>query len=268
MTVGHGEIPEAVDAEPFALIHDRALPQQNQIARTLGIEILTGVIQPGAILPGETELLTRFRISRTVLREVMKTLAAKGFIVSKARVGTRVQTAAHWNFFDPDVISWKMAIGYDATFRDDLAEIRRAIEPRGAALAARRRSGDDIALLRRCIARMRAGGHSRRSFAEADLQLHLTIAAASGNPLIRSIGAIIEAALVASFTLNSAIDEEHVLVESIDRHEAIVDAIEAGDEAMAAAAMLHVIEQGTARIEGAETDPASKRKQTMSGQRS
>lgn len=235
----------------FSNAGERAISHQDQIARTIGIEILGGKIQPGDFLPNESELLARFHISRTVLREVLKTLAAKGFIISKTRVGTRVQPAHHWNFFDRDVLSWRMAVGYDTVFRDDLAEIRRAIEPRGAALAARRRTDEDVAVLRQWIARMRADGHTRLSFAAADLGFHLAIGIASGNPLISSIGSIIEAALVASFTLSSAVDEDKVLQDSINRHEKVVDAIETRDEETAAAVMLDIINHGTARIEGA-----------------
>ncbi|WP_404478441.1 FadR/GntR family transcriptional regulator [Novosphingobium sp. BL-52-GroH] len=226
------------------------------IARAIGMDILSGSIGEGELLPSEATLLARFGVSRTVLREVLKTLTAKGLVVSKTRVGTKVLPSAHWSYFDADVLSWKLAVGYDAKFRDDLAEIRRAIEPHAAALAARRRTAEDITALREAIAAMRAPGHTAKSFAVADLALHRAVGAASGNPLMRSIATIIEAALNASFTLNSAVEEPDVLNASLDQHEAIVDAIEAGDVEAAAAAMLWVIDLGTARITAAVTKNA------------
>ncbi len=229
----------------------KAISTHDQIARALGADILSGRFPAGATLPNELDLLARFEVSRTVLREVMKTLAAKGFVVSKTRVGTKVLPSENWNFFDPDVLSWKLSIGYDKKFRDDLAEIRRCIEPRAAALAAQRRTAEQVAELRSWVAKMRAPGHTRQSYANADLGLHLAVGAMSGNVLMRSIGSVIEAALMASFTLNSAIDEADVLEASLDQHEAIVDAIERRDSASAAAAMLGVIETGTARISAA-----------------
>jgi DNA-binding FadR family transcriptional regulator len=211
------------------------------------MDILSGRFPPLSLLPSETDLLKRFGVSRTVLREVIKTLTAKGLLVSRTRIGTTVQMPLHWNFFDRDVLSWKLAVGFDATFRDDLAEVRRAIEPRAAALAAGRRTVEQIAELRVWIERMRQPGHTRRSFAQADLGLHLAVTAASGNPLMRSIGGVIEAALVASFTLNSAVDDPDALADTLRRHEAIVDAIEAGRAEDAAVAMQTVIDIGTAR---------------------
>src|SRR3546814_18473823 len=79
----------------------------DQVARALGTEILDGVYPPGSKIPGESEILHRFGVSRTVLREVLKTLTAKGLIVSKTRVGTTVLDSSHWNFFEADVLSWK-----------------------------------------------------------------------------------------------------------------------------------------------------------------
>src|SRR5215469_15353529 len=68
---------------------DRALSSHDQIATILGTEILRGIHRPGDNMPSEPDLIARFQVSRTVIREVMKTLAAKGFVVSKTRIGTR-----------------------------------------------------------------------------------------------------------------------------------------------------------------------------------
>jgi DNA-binding FadR family transcriptional regulator len=231
------------------LASERTLSSHDQIARVLGSEILTGVHRPGANMPPEPELLARFGISRTVLREVMKTLAAKGMVVSKTRVGTRVLDPVNWNFFDAEVLSWKVALGMDAEFRRNLVEIRRAVEPRAAALAAERATTEDIEELRRCIGLMRADGHSRRSFAEADLEFHLAVGAASKNPLMRSMAAVIEAALLASFSLSSPADRAELQASTVDAHEKIVDAIAARGPAAASKAMLGVIDVGYERIE-------------------
>jgi DNA-binding FadR family transcriptional regulator len=231
---------------------ERTLSSHDQIVRVLGTEILLGVHRPGANMPPEPELLNRFQVSRTVLREVIKTLAAKGMVVSKTRVGTRVLDPVNWNFFDAEVLSWKVADGMDAEFRRNLVEIRRAVEPRAAALAAERATDEDIAELRRAIAAMRAEGHTRRSFAEADLQFHLAIGAASKNPLMRSMAAVVEAALLASFSLSSPLERREQQQEVTDAHEQIVDAIVGQDSAAAAAAMLKVIDLGNDRIEAEE----------------
>lgn len=235
---------------PFNRLHrSGALSSHQQIASALGSEILNGQYPPGANLPNEHDLLARFQISRTVLREVIKTLAAKGLVVAKTRVGTRVSDPTHWNYFDADLLSWKVSLGMDDAFRRHLLEIRRAIEPRAAALAALRRTREDIANLRKAIAAMRAQDASVQGFAEADLDFHLAVGVASGNPLMRSLAGVIETALIASFSLSSPLDTPADHKSSVDCHEKIVDAIEAGDAAGAERAMLEVIDVGHERIE-------------------
>jgi DNA-binding FadR family transcriptional regulator len=236
---------------------EHALSGHGQVARVLGTEILAGRYPPGTNLPGEAELLHRFGVSRTVLREVIKTLSAKGLVSSKTRVGTRVSDPVRWNLFDATVLSWRVSLGLDDVFRGELFEIRRLIEPRAAELAAMRREPASIAELRRLLERMRAGGHNPRSFAEADLDFHLAIGAASGNTLMRSLAGVIEAALVASFTVSSPTESMELQAENVRNHERIVDAIEAGDQRAASDAMLHVIEAGAVRFAAADERRAS-----------
>lgn len=228
---------------------ERALSSHDQVATILGTEILKGVHPPGSIMPGEPELLARFEVSRTVLREVMKTLAAKGLVVSKTRVGTRVREPIHWNFFDADVLAWRVRIGLDDAFLGSLTEVRRALEPAAAALAAQRRKDTDIVRLRELVLQMARTSHTRQSFSETDLDFHVAIGAASSNPLMRSVAAVIEAALAASFSHSSPIDDPDDHERTVNAHAAIVDAIESRDEVAAARAMLEVIDIGAQRIE-------------------
>ena len=238
---------------------ERAMSSHDQIAAILGTEILRGIHRPGDNMPPEPDLITRFQVSRTVMREVMKTLAAKGLVVPKTRIGTRVRDPVHWNFFDVDVLVWRVRIGLDDDFMRSLTEIRRALEPTAAALAAQRRSASDIAHLREYVHEMGRSGHSRQSFAEADLDFHLAIGIASGNPLLRSMASVIEAALVASFSHSSPVDDAGDHEVTVNSHGAIVDAIEARDERAAAAAMLKVIDSGVQRIDSTRKKRGSKR---------
>lgn len=246
----------------FRIMREGSRSNHGHIARTLGMEILSGKLKPSKTLPSEPELLARFEVSRTVLREVTKTLAAKGLVVAKTRVGTTVLPSEHWNFFDKDVLSWRLDLGYDATLRDDIAEMRLAFEPKAAALAAKCRTREQLAELRKWIGRMRQPGHSRQSYAEADLGFHLAVGTASGNVLMRGVSAVIETALVASFRLNSPVDEPDVMIDSVASHEAIVDAIEARDAKKAAAAMEKVISMGVARITAGQKSRSKKSSRT------
>ena len=228
---------------------ERAKSSHDQIAAVLGTELLQGRYPPGSTMPAEAELGERFQVSRTVLREVMKTLAAKGFLVPKTRVGTRVRDAVYWNYFDADVLAWRLGRGLDDAFLETLTEIRRALEPAAAALAAQRRDAEDVARLRECVRQIGRADHSRQSFAAVDLDFHLAVGIASGNPLIRSIASVIETALVASFTFSSPADHPDDHAACVAGHAAVVDAIEAGDGPRAARNILAVIDSGAERIE-------------------
>lgn len=233
----------------FGKFNRKARTSHDQVARALGVEIVSGIHSPGTKLPHESEILLRFGISRTVLREALKTLTAKGLIASKSRVGTKVLDATHWNLFDADVLAWRVSQGFDEKLSDDLAEIRTAIEPRAAALAAQRADAGMIAILRRCVADMRAATESRRQFAEADLEFHRAVGVASGNMLMRALSAVIETALVESFTVSAPDRDLAELERVVRRHERIVDAIESREPNLAAAAMNAVIVRGVGRAE-------------------
>ncbi len=232
-------------------------PGQAQIVAELGTMILRGDYPVGTNLPNEAELTERFSVSRTVIREVMKTLAAKGLVVAKTKIGTRVADRMIWNMFDVDVLAWRVEAGMDRSFLKSLFEVRLAVEPASAALAAIHRTADDIEIMRGHVEEMAASGHTKASFADADLKLHLAIANASGNPFMRSIGAIIEAALGAAFALSSPVEDLARHRRSAREHGAIVDAIEARDPGKASEAMLKVIEEGMRNRSGALEDAVS-----------
>jgi DNA-binding FadR family transcriptional regulator len=224
----------------------RARSNHAEVARSIGIDIIGGRYAEGARIPGDAELTATFGVSRTVLRESVKTLVAKGLLTTKAGVGTVVRGRSAWNMFDVDVLAWHLDVGIDKRFLTDLAEIRLAVEPQAAALAALRRTEADIAELRRSMDIMRNQPPDSTAFADGDLALHIAVANASGNPFMRSIGAVIEAALRAAFLRSAPVepeDRETVLL----WHQRIVDAIADGRSDVAAEAMTAVIFNGIRR---------------------
>jgi len=226
----------------------RAHSNHAEVARSIGVDIIAGRYAEGMRLPGDAELTAMFGVSRPVLRESVKTLVAKGLLSTKARVGTVVRERGAWNMFDADVLAWHLDAGIGKQFLGDLAEIRLAVEPRAAALAAARRSETDILELKRSMDRMRQEASDSIGFADADLALHIAVANASGNLFMRSIGNVIEAALRASFLLSAPVDpadRETVLL----WHQRIVDGIASGDGDLAARAMVEVIHNGMRRHE-------------------
>ncbi|WP_405049648.1 FadR/GntR family transcriptional regulator [Rhizobium sp. BE258] len=214
-----------------------------QVVDELGRAMVAGTYPVGSILPGDVELAQRFKVSRTVLRETMKTLAAKGMVVAKARVGTRVTEKNLWNMFDSEIIAWHFDNGATEEFLLQLYDIRLAFEPFAAGLVAERATGDDIAHLRELALVMAEPGHTTESLALADLRFHLAVADASHNPFMRTLGSLIEAALVGMFRISTP-PSQNGFSNIADTHMRIVDAIAAGDVAGARKAMEDVIIDG------------------------
>jgi len=225
------------------------VPTRNLHARVLwqlGVAIVRGDYPEGSILPSDTELLARFAVSRTVLREALKTLAAKGMIEARARIGTRVLPRQRWNLFDADVLAWHFETGPDVELLRSLAEIRIGVEVESAALAAQRRSDDQAEALLACAARM-GEAETAEEFARTDLQFHRTVAEASGNPFMASISALVELALTAVFTISSPVEDTAAMAATVKAHGRIAQAIKAGDADEARLAMKAVIAEGFGR---------------------
>ncbi|MDX0463099.1 FCD domain-containing protein [Sinorhizobium medicae] len=214
----------------------------------LGQAVVGGEFSVGDTLPGDTDLAARFNVSRTVLREAMKTLAAKGLVVPRARIGTRVLPKAHWSLFDSDVLTWHFGAGVDEKFLRHVSEVRLALEPYAAALAARRASDADIARMMRLAVAMGDAGHSPHTLAQADLEFHLRLLEASLNPFMRTVGSLIEAALIGVFQLTSPTADETEIDRVAIAHIRIVEEIRRRNEDGARRAMEHVIRVGQERL--------------------
>lgn len=218
-----------------------------QVVDGIGGAIVRGEHAEGAALPRDEELAVRFGVSRTVLREAVKTLTAKGLLVARSRVGTKVRPRDEWNMLDADMLRWHVEGGAGRAFFANLSEMRLGIEPFAAGLAAERASAGVVAALREAATRM-ATAPDRRSFATADIDLHRQVIKASGNVFMHSVGALIETALVASFWISSPAEDPIIQSEVAADHARIVEAIAARDGAGAEAAMRHVIILGRDRI--------------------
>jgi DNA-binding FadR family transcriptional regulator len=219
--------------------------RHDEIAATLACEIISGARLPGSRMPSPEEMFDRFGVSRVLMREVTKTLTAKGMIVAKSKVGTLVLPPEHWNWFDADFLSWRIRVGLDAPFFDQLTEMRRAVEPMAAALAADRHQPHHLVDMRDALREMRTAGANRHQFGLADLRFHVAVGEASGNPFFRSFATVVETALAASLSVTAPLDEDRIDL-TVGRHAAIADAIAQRDAAAAAQAMIVVIEEGAA----------------------
>jgi DNA-binding FadR family transcriptional regulator len=226
----------------------RARSAHDLVAHGIGQNIMQGHFPIGSILPGDAELMELFGVSRTALREALKTLAAKGLIESKTKVGTKVLDRNNWNMFDADILGWHLEMGVDAHFLGWLFEIRQALEPLACATAALRRTPEQLEDMRKALLAMYACESNRQGFTKADLAFHQAILEASGNPFLQSIGSVIGAALATSFTISSPVSSDDRFKEVMRQHQAVFDAIEQRHPSAASDAMAVLILQAAERV--------------------
>ena len=194
------------------------------VMRKLASEILSGSRAPGSVLPSEAELTLTFGVSRTVIREALKVLAAKGLVTSRPRIGTTVCDPEDWNIIDPQVIEWHSAGQPDDRLMDAILETRRAIEPRAAELAATRASLQEIAGMEAACQVMAASGEDTARFVTADIELHRLLYAASHNPVFRQIGKLIDPALRSALAATGEHSPDH-RANAIRVHSELVEAL-------------------------------------------
>jgi DNA-binding FadR family transcriptional regulator len=197
-----------------------------KVVHELGRRIVGGSCPPGQALPNEEDLCRELGVSRTALRESVKVLAAKGLVESRPRIGTRVRANEDWNLLDPDVLAWRCATLPDAHFVLQLNEMREIIEPAAAALAARNHSQAQLRGIEDAFAAM-AAAENIDDWVGADLQFHIAILAATNNPLLRPLGAMIGTALESLLVL-SALKAGDFRV-ALPEHGAVLEAIRAQD---------------------------------------
>ena len=159
-----------------------------QVVGELGARIVSGAIGPDDAFPKEADLEAQLGVSRSVIREAVKALAAKGLIESRTRVGIRVRQPVHWNLLDADVLSWRYGSMPPQRFLAELFEVRLMIEPQAAELAAERARQSDIEEIAAAYAAMVEANVANVSGVEADLRFHRGILAACANALLLQMG--------------------------------------------------------------------------------
>jgi DNA-binding FadR family transcriptional regulator len=176
------------------------------IVHDIGVRIVRGDLRPGEALPTEEELGGEPGVSRTVLREAIKVLAAKRLVESRPKTGTRVLPRDEWNVIDPDVLAWRLEASPDEQFFTDVSELRGIIEPQAAALAAQRATPTEIEELERSFEAMREALNDRDPVAYLipDLRFHAIILEACHNELLEEMAKMLRAVFRALFIRTSA----------------------------------------------------------------
>lgn len=170
-------------------------PSNLKVARKLGTEIVTGTRPPGSVLPGEIELAQDLGVSRSVVREALRMLGAKGLLLSKPKAGTRVRNRQDWNLLDPIILEWMFDSVPPADFVRSLFELRMIVEPAAAEAAARKRTARQLSVMGHALEVMATKKLDSTEGQEADQLFHATILEATDNILLINLSASIGAAV-------------------------------------------------------------------------
>ena len=189
----------------------------------LGEAIVAGRYAAGASIPPEPLLCEEFGVSRTVIREAVKSLVAKGLIVTGPKVGTRVLAEEQWNWFDPDVVAWQSRVGLTREFLRDLQEMRRLIEPAAVRLAAERATPAVIAEIESAYAGMKDAIENGGDYVSHDLRFHQGLLRACGNRMMVQMSKALGALLRTSFEISTTRPDGPA--SSLPLHRAVLDAV-------------------------------------------
>jgi DNA-binding FadR family transcriptional regulator len=235
---------------PPSRVAGRTYPRgglHGQIVHAIGRQIVNGDIRPGQLVPVEAGLPA----SRTVLREVIKVLAAKGLVESRPRTGTRVRPRHAWNLLDPDVLAWHQEGASTGAFLRQLSEVRLIVEPAAAELAARRAGESELQAIDEAYQDMEAAlqgsAEDYVAFDQADVRFHHAIVEACGNDLLRQMGQSVFSALLVSFQATSRLPGRAKA--SLPQHRAILEAVRERQAWRARAAMRLLVQTSAREIE-------------------
>ena len=213
----------------------------------LGEAIVGGRYPPGASIPPEPLLCDELGVSRTVVREAVKSLVAKGMLVTGPKVGTRVLASEQWNWFDPDVVAWQSKAGLTREFLRDLQELRRVVEPAAVRLAAERATAADIDGIETAYAGMKQAIEQGGDYVKNAPAFHQGLLPACHNRMVVQMSKALGALLRTSFELSTAKPDGPA--KSLPLHRAVLDAVIARNPAKAEKAILVLIDGAADDIE-------------------
>lgn len=220
------------------------------IVEELGQAVVTQTYSDDDPFPIEAELCKQFRASRTVLREAVKMLTAKGLLSARPRQGTWVEPESNWNLLDPDVLRWLLERKFSLELLAEFSEVRMGIEPAAAMLAARNATPESLARIRHAIERMKAAARGEDDPLASDIAFHVAILHATGNRFYSQLEGVIGAALRISIRLTNSV--KGVPQADVNLHKKVLDAIEAGEPQKARTAMENIISEVLDLISGAK----------------
>jgi DNA-binding FadR family transcriptional regulator len=203
----------------------------------LGRKIVTGAYDRQAF-PTEAQLANEYAVSRSVTREAVKMLTAKGLLSARPRQGTIVQPRTSWNLFDADVLNWLLERKFSIDLLLQFTDLRAAIEPAAAELAAAHANSAAIAVIAAGFKRMRDAARGEDDPLESDIEFHVAVLQASANPFFAQFKDVVSTALHTSIRFTNKIAGHTA---DLPAHQAVFDAIAAHDPPRARRAMDELI---------------------------
>lgn len=203
-----------------------------QVVKELGVAIVTGKYSGKNTFPIESEICEKYNASRSIVREAIKVLNAKGLLIARPRRGTSVRPETEWNLLDPDVLYWILKRRFSLPLLMDFTRARMAIEPAAAAEAARTATKKQQQHIREMLDRMQQASEGALDPLETDVDFHLSILEASNNRFFYNMCPVIETAL--RFSIRFTNRRLRQSFASVSEHKKILDAILAKDAKKAA----------------------------------
>lgn len=200
-----------------------------QVVEQMGTRIVGGAYPPGAPLFSE-QLEREFDVSKTVVREALKVLAAKGLVESRQKRGTVIRPREAWNLLDGDVLRWQGHEPPNFVFLENLAEVRGIVEPAAARLAAGRRTEADLTQLESALAAMAAAKQDPDAMVDADLRFHRALLDAAHNEVLSRMEVVLAAGLQVR---DRFVHHSEYGSDPMPSHRALLDAIREGDAYLA-----------------------------------
>ncbi|MFG3708103.1 FadR/GntR family transcriptional regulator [Micromonospora sp. NPDC047670] len=208
----------------------------------LGTAICGGELAPGSVLNID-DLVERYAVSRSVVREVLRVLASIGFIEARRRVGVMILPPDAWNVFDPQVIRWRLASSGRIVQLRSITELRTAVEPHAAWLAAERVGHDEASDLVGLAAKMWAAGKAgdEERFLQLDIEFHRRVLVASGNEMFVRLQDLVAEVLTGRHQHH--LMPHHPHEQALQLHAEVAQAIQRRDGERARKAMVQLMEQ-------------------------
>ena len=223
----------------MAEVQVKSGPNHVKLSRELGVAIVTGKYAVGEILPGELEIASQHGVSRSVVREALRMLSARGLIQSKPKTGTRVRPRSDWQLLDPTLLEWMFEAAPPADFVRALFELRMIVEPAAAELAAQKRSARQLSAMGHALEGMAENTLSTDEGRLADQQFHAAILEATDNELLVNLSASIGAAV--RWTTHFKYRSNKRPRDPIEEHRKLFQAIVDGDGQAARDATVELI---------------------------